>query len=76
MTSILKAVVNKVRKIRLTAITLKTPVIDLTFALSLIPPLPSRGRFFYSPNISLTIRSAPLTMAVRMSMLKMTCPTY
>ena len=32
--------------------------------------------FFYNPNISRTMRSAPLTMAVRTSMLKMTCPTY
>lgn len=31
---------------------------------------------FYNPNISFTIRSAPLTSPVRMSILKMSCPMY
>lgn len=38
MASILNSFIAKVRKVRITAITLKTPVIDFTFALSYIQP--------------------------------------
>ena len=74
MKKIWKSISSFVKRIKLT-VTIKTPIIDLSFAL-LIQPFRFWNGFFHNPNISFAIRLAPFTSPVRTSILKMSWPIY